>query len=359
MTPTTTHDPFTEALAGAATPTAYLDAAHRAIVHAATLAPSVHNSQPWRFTSDDTGLDLYADDGRRLSVLDPQGRLMHLSCGAALLHAQTAAYALGFIADAVLFPDPADPTHLARLTLVAGPPGTAGDQRLSNAMRTRRTFRGAFAQRPVPGDLLERLRLAAEAEGVALTPVLGDDLIELEVLLAWADHLQEDDPAYRDEITASVRTAPSADGIPDWALAPDPERGSSLRLRDFALTGPPVPGLDGAEPPTPEKPDVVLIVTEDDNPKAWLCAGKALAAVLLHAADAGVMGQPLAQATDFPAARSRLHKALGLVGIPQMALRLGYADPVAPTPRRDVDEVLTAALTATRSDNDNPDSNLV
>lgn len=350
MSTATTHDPFAEALAGALTPSAYLDAAHRAIVHAATLAPSVHNSQPWRFTYDDTGVDLFADDARRLPVLDPQGRLVHLSCGAALLHAQAAARALGFLAEADLLPDPAAPAHLARLSLVAGPPGSAKDHRLTGAILARHTYRGAFQSRALPAGLLDQLRQAAEAQGAALTPVLRDDLIELEVLLAWAGQVQEADPAYRAETAASVRTAPSADGIPDWALAPDPERGSSLRQRDFALTGPRGPGLAGAAPPTPEKPDVVLIVTDDDSPQAWLRAGMALAAVLLHAADAGVMGQPLAQATDFPAARARLRQALGLVGTPQMVLRLGYADPTAPTPRRDIDDVLSTVPAGPCSD---------
>ncbi len=331
-------DDFAVALTDAATPAAYLDAAHRAVVHAATLAPSVHNSQPWTFTADDGGLDLHADAARRLPVLDPEGRLVHLSCGAALLHAQVAARALGFCVDPLLMPDPSDPGHLARLGLTAGPPASVRDHALANAIALRHTHRDAFDQRPVPPALLAELRRAAEAHGASLAVVTGDDLIELEVLLAWADQVEEADPAYLAETAASVRTGPSPDGIPAAALADDPERGSSLRLRDFAQTG---PRPTGGEPPLAEKPAVVLIVSDDDHPLSWLCAGQALGAVLLRAAQDGVMGQPLAQATDFPAARVRLRKALGLVGVPQMALRLGYAPAVAPTPRRHVDDVLS------------------
>jgi len=333
-------DAFADALAGAVTPATYLDAAHRAVVHAATLAPSVHNSQPWSFTKDDGGLDLYADGARRLPVLDPEGRLVHLSCGAALLHAQVAARGLGFQVDPLLLPDPADPGHLARLALTAGRPAGAEDRALAEAILLRHTHRDAFEQRTLPPELLDRLRLAAEEHGAALIVVSGDDLIELEVLLAWADEVEEADPAYRAETAASVRTGSSTDGIPAAALADDPERGSSLRLRDFALVG---PRPAGGEPPLAEKPDVVLIVTDDDDPLSWLRAGQALGAVLLHAAQEGVMGQPLAQATDFPAGRVRLRKALGLVGTPQMALRLGYAAGTTSTPRRPVDDVLSEA----------------
>lgn len=340
MNPTTAQDPFTAALDQATTPSAYLDAAHRAVVHAATLAPSVHNSQPWRFTKDDDGVDLFADDARRLPVLDPEGRLVHLSCGAALLHAQVAARALGFLVEPRLLPDPADPGHLARLRLTAGVPGSGPDHELASAILLRHTHRDAFEERALPPELLTRLRLAAEEHGASLVMIAGDALIELEVLLSWADSIEEADPAYRAELASSVHTGPCDDGIPASALPDDPERGSSLRLRDFALRG---PRPAGDEPPVAEKPDVVLIVSDDDGPLSWLQAGQAVGAVLLHAANAGVMGQPLAQATDFPAARVRLRQALGLVGTPQLALRLGYAAGTAPTPRRNIDDVLSDA----------------
>ena len=335
------------ALASAATPAAYLAAAHRLIVGAATSAPSVHNSQPWMFTSDEEGLDLFADESRRLPVLDPEGRLLHLSCGAALLHAQVAARAMGFLAEAVLLPTHEDPSHLARLQLSAGRPGSAADHALANAIPLRHTYRDAFSQRCVPRELIKDLQSAAEAQGTALVAVDGDDLIELEVLLAWADGLQEADPAYRAETAAAVHATPTSAGIPIAALAIDPQRGSSLRLRDFALVG---PHAVADEPPSAERPDVVLIVSDDDSPLSWLRAGQSLGAVLLRAAEAGVVGQPLAQVTDFPAARVRLRQALGLVGSPQMALRLGFvsddATPVGPdgaTARRPVDDVLVLA----------------
>jgi hypothetical protein len=87
----------------------------------------------------------------------------------------------------------------------------------------------------LPLELLDQLRLAAEEHGAARVVVTADDLIALEVLLAWADGVQEADPAYRAETAARVRTVPSPDGIPVAALADDPERGSPLRLRDIAF----------------------------------------------------------------------------------------------------------------------------
>jgi hypothetical protein len=49
----------------------------------ATLTPSVHNTQPWRFVLSGNALEIHADRSRPLRVLDPRGRQMTLSCGCA------------------------------------------------------------------------------------------------------------------------------------------------------------------------------------------------------------------------------------------------------------------------------------
>ena len=62
--------------------------AARGVVDRATSAPSIHNTQPWRFVFTHGRLELYADPSRRLAVADPDARQLHISCGA-VLHATT------------------------------------------------------------------------------------------------------------------------------------------------------------------------------------------------------------------------------------------------------------------------------
>src|SRR5690242_2335618 len=78
-------------------------------------APSIHNTQPWRWRVSDKALDLYVVPARQLAITDPDGRLSVLSCGAALHHALVALAAEGQHVDVTRLPDPADPDHLARI----------------------------------------------------------------------------------------------------------------------------------------------------------------------------------------------------------------------------------------------------
>ena len=311
----------------------------RHVVQAAGLAPSVHNTQPWLFVSRPGRLELHADAKRQLKVLDPDGRQLHLSCGAALFHARVGARAMGLHVQVHLLPDPERPTHLATMVLTQGTPPTADEIRLATAILQRHTHRGTFDGRPLPGPVLDVLRTAAHTEGAHLRQVVDDDqLLELEVLLSNADALEQANERYRAEIGQWVHTGPlRPDGIPAAALTAAP--GSSLRQRDFAFAHTAAP--DGSAP-TPDRPSVVVLSTDDDDPAAWLRGGQALAAVLLRAADHGIQAQPLGQVTDVVAYRLGLRHTLGLVSVPQLVLRMGFAAHTPATPRRTVEDVLVS-----------------
>ena len=79
-------------------------------------APSVHNTQPWRFTAVGQQISLHADAGRQLMVADPDGREMMISCGAALFTARLALRSLGYIPETSVLPDPGQPLLVARVS---------------------------------------------------------------------------------------------------------------------------------------------------------------------------------------------------------------------------------------------------
>lgn len=96
-------------------------------------------------------------------------------------------------------------------------------------------------------------------------------------------------------------------------------------------------------------PALVVLGTDIDTPAAWLGAGASLARLLLavqaEGVSAGFLNQPIQVAT----LRPRLRGVLGRAGFPQLLLRLGYAPPARPTPRRPVEEVTERGSPATVS----------
>jgi nitroreductase len=321
----------------------------RGIVEQAARAPSIHNTQPWLFATHGDVIELHADPSRGLAVLDPTGRARQLSCGAALFHARVAAAAAGFRTDVTVLPEPADENHLADLRVEAGSPGDEED--LADAIPVRRTAREAFAPGALDEDVVRALNRAAETEGCWLRLVDSPpDATRVAVLLARADEEQRADPAYVEELRRwSARPDDEVEGVPTSAIpdvAPS-ERATNFRLRDFVADreSEPADPHAGDDPPAVERPLVSVLGTRDDDARAWIAAGQGLARLLLVAASEGVAASPMTQPLEIPSIRQQLGKELGLVGHPQMILRLGYTaeDGSRPkaTPRRPLDEILT------------------
>lgn len=85
--------------------------------HASLHAPSVFNTQPWMWRLTGDTLELFADPSRRLQSTDRDGRMLLLSCGAALHHARTALNAAGWTATVERLPTHSEPELLARIRI--------------------------------------------------------------------------------------------------------------------------------------------------------------------------------------------------------------------------------------------------
>ncbi|MDP9102017.1 MAG: nitroreductase [Actinomycetota bacterium] len=307
------------------------------LVMMATCAPSVHNTQPWLFARTERGLTISADPSRRLTVTDPLGRDLLVSCGAALHHLQVAARAVGIDTDVHLLPPGRD--VLADVTLTRGSPGSSEETELAVAILHRHTYRGRFADRPVAPTVLSALRLAAESRHGLVRLVRQDELVEVEVLVSAAERLLLDTDGYPAELARWVWDGPAdhdrGDGLPAPSVEHGAGRAESLQGRQFegvAATRP-------DEPPPAEHPTVLLLSTSGDSPADQVEAGEALSALLLAATRLGVLAQPIGQVIDVPATRWALRDRLGTVGAPQMLLRLGVGAAVPTTPRRSVEDV--------------------
>lgn len=278
----------------------------RRAVDGAARAPSVHDSQPWRWRVGPDGADLFADPPPGAAEDD---RDVLLSCGAVLHHLLVALAGLGSSARVDRLPDPGRPDHLARVRPVDAPPST-GAARLAGAIAERRTDRRRFSSHPPDVAVLDVLvRTAA----------------------SWGAHLHVVGPgdARRRLVELMGRAVPLRRQQADYAAALARHTGGPA-------------GVGPRDPHSVEHVDAsVLTVLSglDDDRLHVLRAGEAMSAVLLTATDLGLATTPLSR--PLAAARTRASIAsqvLRLRSSPQVVLRVGLPHPLSPalppTPRR-------------------------
>jgi nitroreductase len=319
---------------------ARLEALRRA-ADRARLAPSIHNTQPWRFAIGPDGLVLYSDAERRLHVIDPLGRQLLLSCGCALLNARASLAADGYDAQVERFPDESRPDLLARITLGSEygdrPPLSA----LDAAIPQRHTNRRQFADEPVPTQLIQTLIDAATAEQAVLLAVTSPEhRAVVAELVREANRIEEADPAYRMELaTWTTDDLRRRDGVPASAVPYGHRPGDSdLPIRDFDPRG---MGWLPGDPESDRNQCLLLLASTGNDRASWLRAGEGLERVLLAATRAAYAVSPFSQIVEVAQTNRRLCQDLELDVYPQLLLRLGRAPAASAVPRRPLEEMLT------------------
>jgi hypothetical protein len=316
----------------------------RYVVAQAVWAPSVHNTQPWRFTADGQQISLYADVSRGLPVADPDGREMMISCGAALFNVRLALRSLGYIPQTRVLPDPSQPALVAQVSWPRRAAADEFERRLLSQVPLRRTHRGAFDPEPIPSGLLAALRGGAARDGAVLRLVAEDGRrAALAAAVQTAEHELRLDGERVQEL---ARWAPApgragSDGVPATCY---PARAEP--------TEPYFPGRDfahghgwGLAPLSTatwgRAPGVVgLLTTAADRRVDWVNAGQALQRILLTASACGAAVALHSQPIELPWLREFVRTQLSDGAYPHLVLRIGMITQVAVSVRRDPDDVL-------------------
>lgn len=315
----------------------------RAAVRLACRAPSVHNSQPWRWVTDNAGLNLFVDPKRWVHATDRSGREALLSCGAVLDHFRVAMQAAGWTINVDRFPNPNNLDHLAAIDFTPLSFVTDAHRARADAMQRRRTDRLPFAA-PTDWELFEPMVRSTFNDNDAHLDVVPDDV---RPKLADAARLSESlrlyDSSYHSELDWWTAPFEATEGIPYSSLVSATESDRVDVARSF-----PAGGDSQRRPGITADRSTILVLSTDDNTRgdAVRC-GEVLSTVLLECTMAGMATCTLTNVTESPAGRDVIAGLIGRTSFPQLLIRVGLA-PLAErehpvTPRRPLRDVFVAA----------------
>jgi hypothetical protein len=315
------------------------------------LAPSTHNTQPWKFVLVPGGIEVYADYSRRMPVVDPGNRELLMSLGAAVFTLRVAA--MRFAMECRVTYSAGGDSERPLAFAAIGPRGSQADidegiDSLFGPILRRHTNRRPFLYSRVPETILRNIR-GLEVPGEASLSVSTDGALNSKVseLVAAADRMQLADPSFRSELAEWIR--------PNWTQKGDGITGSALGMNSVTAALAPwaVRVVDAGvlravrdRNLCAEAPGLVVIQAEDSVPH-YLACGELLQHLLLVLTREGVHHSYFNMPVQVPDLRVRLRAVCGLKAWPQILLRIGFSlvEP-SKTPRRAVEEVaVTGAVT--------------
>jgi len=306
----------------------------RFLLRYAILAPSSHNSQPWKFRIMDDTIEVYLDMSRWLKVADSDQREIHISVGCALENLLIAAEHFGLGYDLNYFPD--DKNNELAATVKFGTNGSQSefrDKALFDQITKRHTNHGDFEDRRIRiDDRRELIDLCVE-DGIDL--YLTDNAKihhRVEELIARADAIQFSDQEYRDELAYWIGRGVFGSS---WLMSKIGQMavkfvnlGKSQGKKDTGL-------IESA-------PFLATICSDNEDRISQLKVGQVFERVSLAAARMNIAVHPMSQILEVPELRKEVAGLLPESGkIPQQTFRMGYAEPEDDhTPRRELSEML-------------------
>ncbi|MEC3957917.1 nitroreductase family protein [Nocardia sp. CDC153] len=309
-------------------------------VRLAGRAPSLHNSQPWRWEFDGTTLRLFSVPARLLPATDTAGRQMLLSCGVALGHLRAALAADGWRIRVAYFPNPTRRDHLANVTFEPAAVISDADRDRAQAIEHRHTDRLPFETPPGWAEFDTVLRTVVDPADATLTVLPDSTRPELARASRLTATLRRYDSSYQAELHWWTGHSFVSAGIPAAALITAEER----ERVDIGRSLPTVVGSPRRPELGVDRSRILVLSTDRDTPEGLVRCGVALSNVLLESTAAGYATCPLTHITEVPRSRAIVRTLTGLDAQPQVMVRIGAAGPggenPAPTPRLPLAEIL-------------------
>lgn len=304
------------------------------LVRYASLAPSGHNTQPWRFRLSHRRIDILPDPAKRTPVVDPDDHHLFVSLGGAAETLALAATARGLPGEAAFDPES---DGAVRFSYADGP---ASGSALFDAIPRRQSTRADYDGRAVSAADLGMLEAAARMPGVDFILITDRPRINrVRDLIIEGNSAQLADPAFVRELKSWIRFSPrqaieTGDGLfsvsggtpplPDWL-------GSAM----FDATFKPTAENDRYARQIDTSAGLAVFVGKREDREHWTRVGRSSQRFALQATALGLKVAYVNQPVELPALRPQLAALVGLPDRrPDLAMRFGHGPTMAYSARR-------------------------
>jgi len=300
------------------------------LLNYAILAPSIDNSQPWKFNVSGDVIRIFADKSRWLQVADSDQRGLYISLGCALENLLVAADHFGYSSQVTYFPEKED--SVASIKLISGAHSPLyQNTSIFQAILTRRTNIMPYEGRPVSEGAIKELQNLSAGEGVHLyltsDPGFKDKFRELVVS---ADQAEYSDVNYKSEL---------GHWLGQGMMGPTGIQALLAQMDVVFLDVGPRQTRNDADLVN-STPVLGFLITEENSKEAQVRSGQAFERLWLAATAMNLSVQPMSQVLEIPETKAKLAELLP-EGYPQQAFRLGFEKSIPEhTPRRPLEEVL-------------------
>ena len=309
------------------------------LVRYATLAPSSHNTQCWKFAVVDDEITILPDWSRRTPAVDPDDHHLFVSLGCATENLVQAALAHG-LAGGVRFDASSDAIRvkLAPAQALASP--------LFKAIPERQCTRGDYDGKPLSNEELLLLEAAGTADGVRMLLLTERSAME-RVLdsVVEGNTAQMADPAFVKELKAWIRfngvdAVRTGDGLFSVSSG-NPSIPGWIGDLAFGLLFTPKRENDRYARQIRSSAGIAVFVGRVADKSHWIDVGRCYERFALQATALGIRNAFVNQPVEAPSVRPLFASAIGLAGQrPDLVVRFGCGAALPPSLRRPVQAVL-------------------
>lgn len=316
----------------------------RELVRCATLAPSSHNTQCWKFRVEQDAITILPDLTRRTPAVDPDDHHLYVSLGCATENLVQAALANGLKGQPRFDAAPGGGIR------VALEPTQAVVSPLFKAIPARQCTRAEFDGKPLSTEELKLLKQAGKGDGVQL--ILLTEKAAMEKVLEYVvqgNSAQMNDPAFVAELKQWIRfgsaeAVQAGDGLYS-ASSGNPSLPRWLGSMLFSMFFTPDSENDKYAKHIRSSAGIAVFVSQADEktaqPAHWIEVGRAYERFALQAAALGIRNAFLNQPVEVSSLRPQFASYLGVGGRrPELVVRFGRGPELPKSLRRPLAAVL-------------------